>query len=492
VRRIPVFIGYDVEDVIHPESDDALKRLAEIHNDLGLRATFYMVGEKARRLRTRGRRDALDALKGHEIGYHGNYWFEFPHTAILYCERLPWDEAVQRAREAEFPGLNDVAEITGQWPAAWVQHQGNWGPALAHVLREAGLTAWNGWGHPGGPKFIMDTFAAVRGDTNASMQGSWMGVPRDPVSPRQKPPCNPEEDFLCFQKKFEDRMKGGKATHISVVSHPTCWVTSEWWGWYELSEIVSRNGVTGTGIFPSLRQFQRVPMRSPEDSEGAFKFARMALEWLSKRNDIDIVPIGEYGRRVEGPRGQWISHDVLAEAARVTEAGPDVFVKGAISLSPADILAILAEALAFAFDQGRFPEQYQVKRILGPVEEPLPPSPTTDMNRTAIWDVARSLSEQINRNGRLPTYGKSHATVYSLGQCAVGLARAYLAVRNDGKTPDAVPVGDAPALPKGGSDPSFDKLPLGLNGAAEPLLKEQMHKQMRWQSWSVRPGIETD
>lgn len=490
MRRVPVFIGYDVEDIIHPESDDALKRLAGIHNDVGLRATFYMVGEKARRLRTRGRRDVLDSIKGHEIGYHGNYWFEFPHTAILYCERQPWDEAVQRAREAEIPGLNDVAEITGQWPVAWVQHQGNWGPALAHVLREAGVTAWNGWGHPGGPKFIMDIFAAVRGETSVSMQGNWMGPARDPLSPVRKDPCDPEKDLKCFQEKFEMRLNAGQGTHMSIVSHPTCWVTSEWWGWYELGEIVSRNGFEGSGIFPTMRQFQRVPMRSPEDSEGAFKFARMALEWLAKRNDIEVIPIGEYGRRVAGERGQWISPAVLDEAARITEAGPDVFARDNISLSPADILAMLAEALAFAFDKGRLPEQFQVKRILGPVDEPLPPCAKTEMNRVSIWDVARSLSEQINRKGRLPAYAKSHADVFSLGQCAVGLAKAWLAMRKEGKTPDSMIVGDFPALPKGGSAPWFDKLPLGLNGAPEPLRKELMHKQMRWQSWSVRPVIE--
>lgn len=491
MRKVPVFIGYDVEDIIHPESDDALKRLAGIHNDLGLRATFYMVGEKARRLRSRGRRDALNALKGHEIGYHGNYWFEFPHTAILYCERLPWDQAVQLAREAELPGLNDVAEITGQWPAAWVQHQGNWGPALAHVLRQAGLTAWNGWGHPGGPKFIMDTFAAVRGDTNVSLQGSWMASPRDPLSPRAKTPCDPAEDLRVFQEKFEQRMNGGNATHICVVSHPTCWVSSEWWGWYELTEMVAQSGATGPGPFPLPRRFQRVPMRSPEDSEGAFKFARMALEWLAKRNDIEVIPIGEYGRRVEGPRGQWLSAVQLDDIARATAAGPDAFVKGEISLAPADILFLFADALAFAFDHGRLPERYQIKRVLGPVEKPLLPAAETTMDRTAIWDISLSIWEQVNRAGRLPAYGKSHATVFSLGQCAAGLAGAWLGIRKDGKTPDDVAVGGFPALPKSGAAPWFERLPLSLNGAPEPLLKEQMHNQMRWQSWSVRPVIGT-
>lgn len=91
-----VFICFDTENPISPESDDALLRLAQIYHDAGLPACFFFVGQKTRVLRTRGRKDILDALRGHEIEYHGNFGFEFPEPALVYGNRDPWDEAVQK------------------------------------------------------------------------------------------------------------------------------------------------------------------------------------------------------------------------------------------------------------------------------------------------------------------------------------------------------------------------------------------------------------
>src|SRR5262245_51375731 len=92
-----VFLCFDTEDPINPEADDALLQLARLYHDAGLPACFFMVGEKARVLRERGRKEVIEALRGHEIDYHGNYWFEYPEPALVYGNRDPWDVAVQKA-----------------------------------------------------------------------------------------------------------------------------------------------------------------------------------------------------------------------------------------------------------------------------------------------------------------------------------------------------------------------------------------------------------
>ena len=53
----PVYVTlwFDTEDYILPQDDDATKRLAEMLTRLGVRATFKVVGEKARVLEQRGR-----------------------------------------------------------------------------------------------------------------------------------------------------------------------------------------------------------------------------------------------------------------------------------------------------------------------------------------------------------------------------------------------------------------------------------------------------
>src|SRR6184192_3969900 len=70
--RIDVILWFDTEDYLLPADDDAAKRLADLLTHRGIRATFKLVGEKARVLERRGRRDVIAALKKHDIGYHAN------------------------------------------------------------------------------------------------------------------------------------------------------------------------------------------------------------------------------------------------------------------------------------------------------------------------------------------------------------------------------------------------------------------------------------
>lgn len=55
-------LWFDTEDYILPASDDAVKRIADFLNGQGIRATFKVVGEKARTLERRHRRDVISAL----------------------------------------------------------------------------------------------------------------------------------------------------------------------------------------------------------------------------------------------------------------------------------------------------------------------------------------------------------------------------------------------------------------------------------------------
>ncbi|MCX7701815.1 MAG: hypothetical protein N2039_13135, partial [Gemmataceae bacterium] len=71
--RIYVTLWWDTEDYVLPASDDAALRVARWLSQQKIRATFKVVGEKARTLERRRRTDVIDALKQHEIGYHSNY-----------------------------------------------------------------------------------------------------------------------------------------------------------------------------------------------------------------------------------------------------------------------------------------------------------------------------------------------------------------------------------------------------------------------------------
>src|SRR6185436_3243969 len=88
----PVYVAlwFDTEDFLLPADDDASKRLAELLTERNIRATFNVVGEKARVLEKRGRRDVIDSLKKHDIGYHSNLHSVHPTPAeyLADCDLL--------------------------------------------------------------------------------------------------------------------------------------------------------------------------------------------------------------------------------------------------------------------------------------------------------------------------------------------------------------------------------------------------------------------
>src|SRR5262245_62552589 len=78
---IYVVLWFDTEDYIEPAADDAALRIANDLTAEGVKATFKIVGEKARVLEKRGRRDVIGALKRHAIGYHSNWHSVHPAPA---------------------------------------------------------------------------------------------------------------------------------------------------------------------------------------------------------------------------------------------------------------------------------------------------------------------------------------------------------------------------------------------------------------------------
>src|SRR5213080_137440 len=71
--RVNVILWFDTEDYLLPADDDATKRLCDMLSERGIRATFKVVGEKARVLERRGRQAVIAALKKHDIGFHSDF-----------------------------------------------------------------------------------------------------------------------------------------------------------------------------------------------------------------------------------------------------------------------------------------------------------------------------------------------------------------------------------------------------------------------------------
>src|SRR6478672_9203469 len=136
-----VVLWFDTEDYIEPSSDDAALRIANDLTAAGVRATFKVVGEKARVLESRGRRDVIQALSKHAIGYHSN-WHSGHPTPAEYLSRFGFLEGADEFERREGPGVADVKRIFGSQPICYGQPGSSWGPQSNPALRRLGIPVY--------------------------------------------------------------------------------------------------------------------------------------------------------------------------------------------------------------------------------------------------------------------------------------------------------------------------------------------------------------
>src|SRR5436309_2244007 len=135
---VQVIFSFDSEDYETPAADDAEKWWAETLARYGLTGCFCVVGELARALRDRGRKDVLEAWSRHEVAYHSDMHSAHP-THAEYLDTLDWEEGVRAVMERESRGLRDVEEATGQAPSAHCKPGSSWGPQVAYAMPRMGV-----------------------------------------------------------------------------------------------------------------------------------------------------------------------------------------------------------------------------------------------------------------------------------------------------------------------------------------------------------------
>ena len=134
-------LWFDTEDYILPESDDAALRIADFLTQQGVRATFKVVGEKARVLERRQRTDVIAALARHEIGYHSNTHSQQP-TPAVYESVLDWESGQEEFNRRERPGFDDLTRIFGRPPSCYGQPGVSWAPQAYPALKKWGVNVY--------------------------------------------------------------------------------------------------------------------------------------------------------------------------------------------------------------------------------------------------------------------------------------------------------------------------------------------------------------
>jgi hypothetical protein len=213
-----VVLWFDTEDYIEPAADDAALRIAQDLTGLGVRATFKIVGEKARVLEQRGRWDVVRALALHDIGYHTNF-HSIPPAPSLYLRDLGWVEGVAEFERREAGGALDVQRIFGVRPSCFGQPGNSWAPQTNAALRHMGIPVYLDEGSHVGIDHQPFWFNGLLHIFN--MGPFSMRAPLDGRRPA-------ETSYAQFDRAAADLAARGGGV-ISIVYHPTEFVTTEFW-----------------------------------------------------------------------------------------------------------------------------------------------------------------------------------------------------------------------------------------------------------------------
>jgi hypothetical protein len=103
-----VFLTFDCEDFINPQSTYALKRILELLQKYDLRAIFFLTGHMCEKFKNYPQ--ILDLLEKHEIGYHSSAHSVHP-TIFEYTDVEDYDEACKISLERE---TSRIDPLTGK------------------------------------------------------------------------------------------------------------------------------------------------------------------------------------------------------------------------------------------------------------------------------------------------------------------------------------------------------------------------------------------
>jgi len=370
---------FDVEDYTSPESvgmDDIPMRLAEIMTEEEVTGTFFVIGEKARSLRDRGRADVIDAMSKHDIGLHTNFGSIHP-TITEILEDKSWEEGIKIMKENEYQGFDDLQEIFGKEVIPFARHGGSYGTQLIAALGQIGANyVYSPIGLPGhNATWFCNTL-------NIYGVGDYY-IYDDVFSNDQK------FDSLqsVFGQKFPELIDG-----LDVVSffagHPSKMRSVQFW---DINYYYGANPDSTEWVTPELR---------PEESmETVYRNFRKLLQFLKTLDYVELTTYSEIIKEFSNQRDQ-ITRDELTEVAQMLLEGKQmVFLD---HYSWAEIFYALSFSLSNTNKNEEMPVVINLTRPYGPMQTPDENSNVAELTAEKIRELAFNATEYINEKNHLP------------------------------------------------------------------------------------------
>ncbi len=383
----PVYVTLwlDTEDYVLPQSDDAAKRLAEMLTRLNVKATFKVVGEKARTLERRGRKDVIAALKKHEIGYHTDTHSQQP-TIAVYLQHMGWDDGAAEFYRREAKGALDIERIFGVKPVCYGQPGASWAPQTYPALKRMGIGMYlDGGDHIGlneQPFYfcgMLNVFKMGSNQIRMSLSGG------DSLA-------KGKSEFQAAYNRL--RAQGGGL--LSVYYHPCEWVHTEFW-----------DGVNfRRGANPPRSEWKLPATRPAEETEKAFRDFEEYIGFMKTQPGARFVTAAElmklYPDRAVARSFNREEILALAKAMRneITFQKFDAF-----TLSAADVFTLLNEAMNGWIEKNEMPTAVKLTTLDGPTRtynQPVGSARPVSFKWSAFAEAVRETTAFYRAHNRMP------------------------------------------------------------------------------------------
>lgn len=381
----PVYVTlwFDTEDYVLPQSDDAAKRLAEMLTRMGVKATFKIVGEKARVLEQRGRKDVIAALKKHEIGYHANLHSGQP-TPAVYLQNAGWEDGAAEFFRREAQGVRDIERIFGVTPICYGQPGSSWGPQSYPALKKMGVSMYlDDSSHVG----IAEQPFYYGGMLNVFKMGSNL----------TRMDLGRQDNLATAQAKFQQaaeklRQRGGGT--ISIVYHPCEFVHREFW-----------DGVNfRRGANPPRSEWKLPPTQTAEEIERNYRDFEQYVQFIQKQSGVRFVHCADFMKLYEDRALAFnFTQKEIAAIAQSVQKEISFQQMNGLALSAADSFGLLTEAYLSLLDSKKQP--LKLKPLYGPARAfsaSIGGSKPTTVRLVEFTETVRDVSRFLQTQGRVP------------------------------------------------------------------------------------------
>jgi len=468
-----IIFSFDTEDFVTPESDDALKAIARILRRRGIRASFALVGDKARALWTRHRKDVIDEVRWHDIQYHANTHMMWPVTT-LELSRMKWDEGVDFVMQTERHGIEDVAEVFDQRPRAYIRCGGNWDPRElygmhllgieAHVPSRATLPA-------GIPDAVGAGLSCVLPAWYVNVLNYGYNFPIERYFRPEFPLARLRADFTALRQALT-----GKPIPIVVYAHPCTFVTSKF---YDLHNQRRR------GVFPTKEKWRPAPLLPPYEARRRLAVLDELARWVTSQRDLKIITHSEF-IDAHREKSRWLPlHAVVALARTVLTDDLHWCQVGRGYLSPAEVFGALSLALVAWRREGTLPKRLPVRRLIGPPESARALSRAFPVPAVVVADACAQVEREIDLQHRMPAAVTVRGQRVPPASFLTAMAKAVLQVSARGG--GNVTVGPRAPFPRCQAE-LFAEVKVGSSELPQDFKPGTITTYTHLQTWTMRPA----